>query len=196
MKILRIQDFTTTEGSYKQTEVALDTRPGVFFKVVTGTFETPIFSIEQTVVPVTMLHADREQKNVNITVEDNNLIIEQGYRLASNGYLITMANDEWADVSEVKSVNLDATNINAVVLNNGQEVAVTASISDIGVVIMSTGFTPGSSTYYAQKLKTTDNKEYIYPIKLDSHQISSSVYDYDYFSAKLPRIITAFITNN
>lgn len=193
MKILSIKEFTTTEGTAKTTELELDTRPGVYFKVITGTFETPFFTLNQESVPVMMLHADREQKNVSLIIEDSTLKLEQGYRLASHGYLISQVNDDWADVSELQTVTVDAMEIEKVNLTNGKTVVVTSNISGLGVLIRSTDFAPSVSEYTAQFITTNDGRKYIYPIKLTSHLYSTDPDRYDYITAQMPRAITAFI---
>ena len=193
MKILSISEFTTTDGTAKETTISLDERPGVYFKVITGTFETPFFTKNQESVPVIMLHSDREQKNVSLSISENTLTIVQGYRQASHGYLFAQVNDDWVDSSELQPVTVDAMEIVAVKLNNGTTVNVNPTINGLNVRITSTGFNPSSNVYYGQGIITKDAKEDIHPHTYNSHQTSTDPIIYTDIYADFNRVITAYI---
>lgn len=192
MKILSITEFTTAEGTGKETTMNLDTRAGVFFRVVTGAFETPPFTASQETVPVMMLHGDREQKNVTLKISENILTITQGYRLATHGFLIAQVNNDWADANEVQSVLIDSLEIASAKLNSGITVDITTSINEHNVRLTSTEFTPNAGEYFSQEITTKDGKHYIFVNKWFSHQYSSDPVRYDYIYASIGRVISAY----
>lgn len=193
MRIISVTEFSTMEGTGKTTEIPLDTRTGLFFIITTGTYRTPPFTLEQENVPVIMAHSDRAQANVKITIENSTLKIEQGYQQASHGYLITHANDDWADTSELTPVTIDAMEIDNITLNNNIIVDITPSIDDVHVRLKSVGFFPTGTGYSSQTLTTKDGKTYIRPIAWMSHVASNDPLRYDYIYYIADRNLTAFI---
>lgn len=194
MRILDIKEFTTEEGTGKETMIPLDVRPGVFFRVITGTFETPLFTREMSgPIPVIMNHADRDGTNVSININnDDVLIIKQGYRQASYGYLVLQVNNDWSDTSELTPVVLDATEISAVQINGGNWVDVSASISGVKVNVKSNSFTPTLASYNVQTIQTKDGTQYIFPQTFTSNTVSTDPVKYNYFRALIDRAITAY----
>lgn len=196
MKILSITEFTTTPGVMQETVVPLDSRAGVYFEVVTDTFKTPKFSADNTIVPVIMLHQDRAICNVTMVIEENELTISQGYRQASHGYLIAYVANDWTDSAELKSVYIDALEVASVQLNNGTNVEVTPQLTASGVNLVSKDFTPTAGSYPASNITTTDGKQYIFPVTFNSHQASTDAVSYDYITANVPRVMTAYSKGN
>lgn len=194
MKILSITEFVTTEGVNAETEIPLSGKSGVFYRIMTDAFTTPYFTAGNTFIPVNMLHSDRSPGSVNVTIAENKVTLTQGYRMVSRGFLMEIANNDWVDEESAVLVNagVDTLNIDSVVMNSGASVSVTASISGEGVTLKTTGFTPTSSTYYSQNVKTTDEKVYVYPIKWTAHQASTDPVSYDYMTTTIPRVITAY----
>lgn len=192
MKILSIAEYSFPKGTGQTLTVNLDKRSGVYFKVHGGTFETPYFNGLNTTVPVNMLHMDREQENVELTLSNYVLTIYQGYNQASTIFITTYVNEDWTDTSELKPVTIDATKIKSITLNNGQSLNVSAYITGINVRVRPTGFIPSGTVYYSQDITTIDNKTYIFPIQYTSHQINNDPIQYDYIYADINRIITAY----
>lgn len=181
MKIISITEFTTTEGSNKVTEIPLDDRPGLLFRVVTDTFKTPPFSLKNVNIPIRMLHDDRAPSNVKLTVTESTAILEQVYQQSERGLLICFANDDWTDSSELRPVIIDAMNIDEITLNNGTKMSVVASVNNtqIRLVIYNTS----SGQVYSNNLITVDGKEYICPLSWTAHNSGTTqnpVYDYHY----------------
>lgn len=194
MKIQKIVQFQTVEGTAKKTELPLDERPGLFFKVITSSFETPLFTADLNETFAIMTHADRSPTNVKMTIEDAKLVIEQGYRQANDGYLITYSNDDWADTGELKSIHIDSRDIQGIILTTGQRVAIHASIGNLQTYLTSTDFTPTQNVYYAESIIVRGGKEYVFPLEFKSHQSSTSPVRYDYLQANVPRIVNAYST--
>ena len=191
MKFIDIQVHVTKEGSNKVTEIPLDSRDGLYFKIVTDTFETSYFNKEASNVPVRMFHDDRSPLNVTVAVEDGTLKVSQIYQQSERLLLITCANDDWSDVSEVRPVYIDALNIDTVTLNGGAEMNVVSSVSNNGVRLQISD--KSGSTVYSQALKTIDGHSYIFPISWSAHnQGTSQNPNYDYHYATVDRAILVF----
>ena len=191
MKFIDMQVHVTQEGSNKVTEIPLDTREGLYFKIMTDTFETSYFDKEASNVPVRMFHDDRSPLNVVVAVEDGMLKVSQIYQQSERLLLITCANDDWADVSEVRPVYIDALSIDTVTLNGGAQMNVVSSVSNNGVRLQIPDTSP--SNVYSQVLKTVDGHNYIYPIAWTAHnQGTATNPHYDYHYATVDRAILVF----
>ena len=191
MKIISITEFVTESGSNKTAEIPLVNKPGLFYRVVTDTFVTPLFKIGNTDIPVIMLHSDRATFNVSVTVEDAILKISQIYQQAERGFIITSANDDWTDISEYRPIAIDAMSLDSVVLNNGNTESIVADLNNMQIRLR-LGVS-GSAPIYSQKVSTIDGGSYIFPITWTAHVSGTSenpVYDYHY--ADIPRMITVY----
>lgn len=192
MKIIQVTEHSLTTGTGKKTVIPLDQRPGIFFRVVCGTYETPFFTKEQTTIPVTMVRGENAQSNVRITCDGENLTVEQGYMQASFFYLFRCANNDWVDTCELRQVSVDSLNITKAELTNGTTVNVTAAIVGTQVRLTTSGYTPTDSSLAAQIVITSDNQRYIHPIMFSSHQTSTNPVRYDYASTNIPRVINSY----
>lgn len=192
MRIIDITDHETEKNPGSTTIIPLDTRPGLVFRVMAGQYKTTDFTAKDGPVPVQFIHSSRADDCVHVEVKDNKLYIRQTYRVASGVMLMTLANNDWADTSEVTPVELDALTISAVTLLNGANVDVNPTKRTTGVRLTTSGYKPSSNINYAQEITTDDGQKFVYPLTLNSHQYTTDPVSYDYATADIPRIIRAF----
>lgn len=192
MKIIKVTEHSLAEGTNQETIIPLDNRPGIYFRIVCGTYETPFFTKEQKDVPVLMVHGDREQSNISVTCDGENVIVRQTYRQSPFLYLFLCANNDWADTSELRPVSLDSTKIIKAKLSGGIEVDISTALNGTDVRLTTNHYMPVSSSLAFQNIVTEDGKSYIYTFTMASHVQSTDPIRYDFANTTVPRVITAF----
>lgn len=183
MKIVTIIPFSTVEGSNKETVVDVQMGRGYFYKVQTDTYESAMFSEYTPEVPVRMYHTDRSPGNVKISLDTNQLKIQQVYQQAERGLLYVYANDDYVRDDEVTEAFLDTRTIDKCIMTNGNMVTVYAAPSNPGVKLITTD--EAATAKYVKEVITISGDHYIFDATFSANGESN------YF-INLPSVITCY----
>lgn len=187
MKLINVLECHTENTPDAELKVNLDTRPGVFFRIISGSYRTPFFNTSSNNVPVIMTHGDNGRNNVTVSIKDSVLTLRQGYQQEKFFFLLTLANNDWTDTAELRKAYIDSIQIVGVRDGENRYYDVSASMTASGKVRIKT--TRGGHNYI-HDVVLSNGKQYAVTIEMIPYQGEGIVPEYWY--SDLPYVLECY----
>lgn len=190
MKLLDVLIYETPVES--NGEVKIPIPEGQYFVLKGGTFTTNVFKANQGPLPISVNHSDRTGNNIKVEVNADTITFTQGYRQELYIQLLALSNEDYVPSDQVTPKYIDTMTIKEVKFQRWGPATVVATFSNEKVRLTTQGFTPSASGLYVASVTTTNNKEYILPLVMNSHVATTDPTTYDYATIIIDRIIEVY----